>query len=104
MNNDEPTTGSLDTNVRLLAQRVTTTENDLKRLGDSMRQNARELSKLDANTSQNDKLLDYRLETIETKLKDIIESGKGFKNWLMGIFSGLVLTFLLALFEVLRKR
>lgn len=102
--NGEPTTGSLDTNVRLLAQRVTIMESDMKRLGDSMRLSSRDISKLEALTAKNDEMLGYRLEDINSKLKEMSEASKDFKRWLMGISSALVVTFLLSLFELFRQR
>lgn len=100
---EETTTGALDTNVRLLTQRVTLLEADLRRLGDSLRQNTRDIGRLDSITTQNEKLIDYRLEDLADKLKDITENGKDVRRWLAGISSALVVTFLMALFDLLRR-
>lgn len=94
---DEPTTGSLDTNIRLLVQRVSITEDHLNRLGDSVRVNSRDINKLEAQTSKNDELLTYRLNQITASQKET-------SNRYWGVVCGLVVTALITLFEILVKK
>ncbi len=95
--NDEPTTGSLDTNVRLLSQRVSTAELHLNRLGDSVRNHGNDINKLGAQMSKTDDLMDYRLEQIEKNQKET-------SNRYWGIVAGLVLTMLVTIIEIIVKR
>ncbi len=92
MNNEE-TSPNLDTNVRLLSQRVATTEHQLNRIGDSVRLNTTDIHKLEAQVSKNDELLIYRLDQI---VKAQSETANRF--WALGL--GLAASFLLQLFKV----
>lgn len=67
----DETTGSLDTNIRLLAQRVNLTEKDLHRLGDTVRHNTRELQAIQAEVKAADSLLGHRLKSIEDDAKEL---------------------------------
>lgn len=95
MNDD--TNGSLDTNVRLLAQRLAATETHLNRLGDSVRVNSTNIHKIEAQMSKNDELLTYRLDQITCNQKETSS-----RYW--GLASGLVVTFLIAIFDLILKR
>ena len=94
---NEPTTGSLDTNVRLLAQRISTAETHLNRLGDTVRVHAHEISKVEAQRSKSDELIDYRLAQMERNQKETSS-----RYW--GIVAGLVLTMLITIVEIIVNR
>jgi len=93
----DDTTGSLDTNIRLLAQRVTTTEKDLHRLGDTVRLNTRELQSLEAQVKSVDNQLDYRLNAIEASAKELSD-----RVWV--VILGLAGTFGALVIDILMKR
>lgn len=95
--NEDSNTGSLDTNVRLLAQRISTAETHLNRLGDTVRVHGHEISKVEAQRSRSDELIDYRLAQMEGNQKET-------SNRYWGIVAGLVLTMLITIIEIIVNR
>ncbi len=90
-------TASLDTNIRLLIQRVNICEKDLHRLGDTVRMNTRELQSLQSEVKATDTQLDYRLNAIEQSAKEL--SGR-----VWGVGLGVVGTVVALIIEIIVKR
>lgn len=99
MEQNEPITGSIDTNVRLLAQRVSSVEHHLDRLGDTVRANSTDIHKIQADLTNGGDFANYRLQGIEKSLDNFATRQKEVTNryWqlVIGVAIALVSTFLL---------
>lgn len=99
MDQNEPITGSLDTNIRLLAQRVASAEHHLDRLGNTVRLNSTDIHKLQANLTNGNEFVTYRIEDIEKDLESFANRQKEVTNryWqlVIGVAIAMVSTFLL---------